>query len=248
MSPWSKHPARGFCREPGAFHRCSSPGLHPAEALQAPYDRGAGALKMRLEFPHIAARVIHLQQGAVVRLRPRLARIGRRRALSPAGCVLQHAVQRADDLRPVADAVGRQTLPRQRIDAVRQFGRQRPRDPQRWVYVGRAPPLLQSRTSCCYAPLSAQASADLRLYIPGMHLSGCHIFLFCSFVVHVAVILAHFVGPAWKTLCFQSAFCKYIAPFRRMCYFFSRRPRCYCATCAQINSAAGNNILEGVVI
>ena len=80
---------------------------------------------MRLEFLHIAARVIHLQQGAVVRLRPRLARIGRRRALSPAGCVLQHAVQRADDLRPVADAVGRQTLPRQRIDAVRQLGQQR---------------------------------------------------------------------------------------------------------------------------
>ena len=82
---------------------------------------------MRLELPHIAARVIHLQQGTVVRLRPRLARIGRRRALSPAGCVLQHAVQRADDLRPVADAVGRQALPRQWVDAVRQLRQQRPR-------------------------------------------------------------------------------------------------------------------------
>lgn len=99
MSPRSKHPARGFCREPGAFSARELSGLHPAEALQAPYDRGAGALKMRLELLHIAARVIHLQQGTVVRLRPRLARTGRRRALSPAGCVLQHAVQRADDLR-----------------------------------------------------------------------------------------------------------------------------------------------------
>ena len=74
MSPRSKHPARGFCREPGAFSARELSGLHPAEALQAPYDRGAGALKMRLELLHIAARVIHLQQGAVVRLRPRLAR------------------------------------------------------------------------------------------------------------------------------------------------------------------------------
>ena len=79
---------------------------------------------MRLELSHIAARVIHLQQGTVVRLRPRLARIGRRRALSPAGCVLQHAVQRADDLRPVADAVGRQALARQWVDAVGQFRQQ----------------------------------------------------------------------------------------------------------------------------
>lgn len=31
---------------------------------------------MRLELPHIAARVIHLQQGTVVRLRPRLPALG----------------------------------------------------------------------------------------------------------------------------------------------------------------------------
>lgn len=112
---------------------------------------------MSLELSHIAARVIHLQQGTVVRLRPRLARIGRRRALSPAGCVLQHAVQRADDLRPVADAVGRQTLPRQRIDAVRQFGQQRPRDPQRWVYVGRAPsPSISHIVLLCPALCASQ--------------------------------------------------------------------------------------------
>ena len=83
---------------------------------------------MRLELPHIAARVIHLQQGAVVRLRPRLARIGQWcRPLRPVRHIPlpQHAVQRTDDLRPVADAVGRQALPRQWVDAVGQFRQQR---------------------------------------------------------------------------------------------------------------------------
>ena len=36
----------------------------------------------------------------------------------------QHAMQRADDLRPVADAVGRQALARQRVDAVGQLRQQ----------------------------------------------------------------------------------------------------------------------------
>lgn len=75
--PKVKAPGSRLLPRAGCFSSLQLPGLHPAEALQAPYDRGAGALKMRLEFPHVAARVIHLQQGAIVRLRPRLARIGR---------------------------------------------------------------------------------------------------------------------------------------------------------------------------
>ena len=75
--PIVKAPGSRLSPRAGCFSSLQLPGLHPAEALQAPYDRGAGALKMRLELSHIAARVIHLQQGAVVRLRPRLARIGR---------------------------------------------------------------------------------------------------------------------------------------------------------------------------
>ena len=52
-------------------------------------------------------------------------------------CVLQHTVQGADDLRPVADTLGRQALPRQRIDTVRKLRQQRPR-----AFQFHIPPLL----------------------------------------------------------------------------------------------------------
>lgn len=101
-------------------------GAKSAEALQTPNDCAICALKPRLHLLHGTAYVKHLHQGGFIRLRPRLARIGQWcRPLRPVRHIPQHAMQRADDLRPVADAVGRQALARQRVDAVGQFRQQR---------------------------------------------------------------------------------------------------------------------------
>lgn len=95
-----------------------------AEALQTADDRAICALELRAYFRYGAARIKHLHQGSFILLCPRLARVGQCGPLRPLRYILQHAVQRSDDLRPVADAVSRQALPRQRIDSIRQFCQQ----------------------------------------------------------------------------------------------------------------------------
>ena len=84
--------------------------------------------------------------GGFIRLRPRLARIGQWcRPLRPVRHIPQHAMQRADDLRPVADAVGRQALARQPGRRVRQLRQQRFCLPQFHRHALTPPPFVVCR-------------------------------------------------------------------------------------------------------
>ena len=120
-----RNPRHRYSPHAGDFLFHCFAGAKSAEALQTPNDCAICALKPRLHLLHGTAYVKHLHQGGFIRLRPRLARIGQWcRPLRPVRHIPQHAMQRADDLQPVADTAGRQTLARQRVDAVRQLGQQ----------------------------------------------------------------------------------------------------------------------------